>query len=720
MNNDILIKDSEAYNQIFEYSQGYLILVDTKGKVLDLNMNFLTDLRYTKNEIIGKNIGDFIPQEDKKKSLLNISKIISQKNVSYLHIKTKTKDNNFLDVRTSGRGSSVYDKNNNIIGVLVYALNITEVIKSKEKYQLLSDNIKEGIYSADSRGRFVNVNKAMTDIFGYSEKELIGMQAWELADKSIQESVRRKIIKKIINRDSSPLQVKCVRKDKKEIFVEVSVEKVLEKGRAFGVVFDVTDKKKVQEGKLKTQTKYKNLFESIADGIWVIDSKFNIVDANDKISEILGYTKEEMIGSSIFNYYNNLKSVKESVTKNLLETLKGEGVYVEREFVTKLGDIIDVSISTKKIDREENLIIESIRNISEIKDLKKKVKKLDKNLLNNLTNNEKKVFYAISVFPEYSDIEISKKTSIKRSTVTSIKNRLKKERYFKILRIPSLSLLRCNILSISRHTFNRDSKNSYDNNINENNYPNIIYHLSTKNYSVAVSVLKDLSDLRGNALKYSLQDSSNSHIDDFKYIYFQKDSLSLFNFFNYSKILKNIFNIKDDFELNNNMVNQNSNIKLNDKDKKIVLHLVKYPDATDTEIASMSKVSRITVSKLKRKLLSEGYLRTVIVPNFTKILVDPLFIMTHFLLSSEKNIKIINSYKRTNFMGILGKDDLIDFSIYESYSDYNKSINNFLYKSKIEKELIKDIQPLILPLNSVNIENLDFSKITEKSLKENY
>ena len=51
---------------------------------------------------------------------------------------------------------------------------------SREKFRSYVDHAPEGIFVADETGRYVEVNRAASDITGYSEEELLSMSIWDL------------------------------------------------------------------------------------------------------------------------------------------------------------------------------------------------------------------------------------------------------------------------------------------------------------------------------------------------------------------------------------------------------------------------------------------------------------------------------------------------------------------------------------------------------------
>ncbi|MEM2899573.1 MAG: hypothetical protein QXT63_02170 [Thermoplasmata archaeon] len=65
-----------------------------------------------------------------------------------------------------------------------------------------------------------------------------------------------------------------------------------------------------------------------------------------------------------------------------------------------------------------------------------------------LSKNEKLTLYGLVKYPDYNDREIAEKIGLKMSTVTAIKNRLKKNNVFSTIRVPLLQNLGCEMLEV--------------------------------------------------------------------------------------------------------------------------------------------------------------------------------------------------------------------------------------------------------------------------------
>ncbi len=117
-----------------------------------------------------------------------------------------------------------------------------------------------------------------------------------------------------------------------------------------GSVIDITDRK-ISELKLKeSEEKYRNLVEDAQEGVWALDEKENTIFANPKICEMLGYTKNEMMGKNLHLFIPD--SMKERIKGNRKKREKGIKETYDLELIKKDGTSIYTNIKAAPIMSE--------------------------------------------------------------------------------------------------------------------------------------------------------------------------------------------------------------------------------------------------------------------------------------------------------------------------------------------------------------------------------
>jgi PAS domain S-box-containing protein len=130
-------------------------------------------------------------------------------------------------------------------------------------------------------------------------------------------------------------------------------------------------------GEIKqSEEKYRTVVEGALDGVCVLEGNYRFKYANERLAEILGYTREELIGMDLRNLLN--VASQKLVVDRYVRTQRGEEVAPRYEFnfIRKDGEIRNVEISSNIVkDSQENMNV-----ISFIKDITEK-KKMEEQLL---------------------------------------------------------------------------------------------------------------------------------------------------------------------------------------------------------------------------------------------------------------------------------------------------------------------------------------------------
>jgi len=133
--------------------------------------------------------------------------------------------------------------------------------------------------------------------------------------------------------------------------------------------------KKSEELLSAAEKKYRELYESSPDLYCTTDREGTILDCNKSYSKRLGYTKEEVIGTPIFNYAVDIKGIK-----NSFDVWKEAGNVISDEIwlMARDGTAFPTLFSANNLYDENTDLIGSniiIKDISEIYEARKKIER---------------------------------------------------------------------------------------------------------------------------------------------------------------------------------------------------------------------------------------------------------------------------------------------------------------------------------------------------------
>jgi DNA-binding MarR family transcriptional regulator len=253
---------------------------------------------------------------------------------------------------------------------------------------------------------------------------------------------------------------------------------------------------------------------------------------------------------------------------------------------------------------------------------------LDTMIHGRLNKNEKLVLYGLIKYPLYNDRELSDKIRLKMTTVTAIKNRLKKNNYYYTARIPVLQNLGCELLMASFMNFNalksdKDLIKVHKNNL-ENDCPEVVYSSMEADAGFYLGIGKNYSEMHSAIESVERVYRENDFIENKSpsYFFFPFEYSKIQNFFDFAPIIKHTFGVSikgDDDDMMPAEIPKTDITKLSNVEKRVLYGLIKYPDIPDSKIAENIAVTRQVVSKLKKSFEVDGLLKTLRIPNLRKL-----------------------------------------------------------------------------------------------------
>lgn len=114
-----------------------------------------------------------------------------------------------------------------------------------------------------------------------------------------------------------------------------------------GTAEDITARKDTEQSLRESESRYRTLMEQASDGIHTYDFEGNFIDANTKLCEMLGYTREELLR---LNVRDLIPAQDLEAAPLRFESLRaGETVVSERVVRCKDGTLLPVEISGKML-----------------------------------------------------------------------------------------------------------------------------------------------------------------------------------------------------------------------------------------------------------------------------------------------------------------------------------------------------------------------------------
>ena len=250
---------------------------------------------YSKEDLIGKNILDFIHPDDREKAVHRINeRRTGDRSTKSLEIRLLRKDFTYAHLEDKSRGSETFS----IDAEGIYSSGKSEIKKffagtqgiardiferkmaqdalrdSEELNRNLLELLPEAIF-VHQEGKIVYINSAGAAIFAAKHpSDLIGKPISSLIPRSYHKIVRSRVDKIYREREILPCkELKYKRLDKKVIDVEATGTSIDYKGKqgVLSVIRDITKRKKAEERLKESDEYHRSLFESSPTALYLQD-----------------------------------------------------------------------------------------------------------------------------------------------------------------------------------------------------------------------------------------------------------------------------------------------------------------------------------------------------------------------------------------------------------------------------------------------------------------
>jgi PAS domain S-box-containing protein len=367
-----LRESEEKYRNIVETTNEGISLNDGKGLLTYVNNKMAKMLGYYVDEIIGKNILDFVVDIDDSVVTNSVQKQL-QDDVQSYDFKLLRKDGSPLWVFVNIK--SFFDHNGKFIGSLNMFTDVNErklaeekIHESEEKYRNIVETANEGIVVINKEATITFANKRMEEMLGYDCQQCTGKQIWDFLSEESKAIVKLKLENRWLGKEDS-YELKLIKKDGNLLWVLVNSKGLFDKNGDYlstlCMVTDITKRKEAEQTlanfeiarEKEIHHRIKNNFQIVSSLLDIQTNKFScrndikeleVIDAFKECQSrviTMALIHEELYrGSRLENI--NFSEYIEKLSENLLVTyrLGNKDIKINRDLENDIFLDIDTAI----------------------------------------------------------------------------------------------------------------------------------------------------------------------------------------------------------------------------------------------------------------------------------------------------------------------------------------------------------------------------------------
>lgn len=260
-----------------------------------------------------------------------------------------------------------------------------ETDRNDARFELAFETANIAICLMDLDGRFAVVNEEMCRMYGYTKEEFGNMTSEDTTHPEDLDVSRRFIQRASSGEiDHERFTKRCIHKDGHVIWGDVS-NTVVRGGQGdplyfISFILDITENKKSEIALEESENRLNMVFEAAPDAYYINDYEGVFIDGNRAAEELLGYSREELIGKNFMDTGLLSTDQVEKAIRLFAENIDGRSTGPDQFALNRRdGTKVDVEISTHPVKiGDEDRVLGIARDITERKKLESQLRQAEK------------------------------------------------------------------------------------------------------------------------------------------------------------------------------------------------------------------------------------------------------------------------------------------------------------------------------------------------------
>jgi PAS domain S-box-containing protein len=270
---------------------------DLEGKILQANDAVSQLLGFRKDELLEQSLSRFISPEETREFTAALREVVERGVTRDAVLNPRSASGEVIP--TSLNASALRDSSGNVIGAIGILRDMRELDKARAYAESLIKDAPDPVFVSDLEGKILQANDAVSELLGFRQDEVLEQSLSRfISPEETREFMAA--LDEVVERGVTRNAVLNPRAATGEVIPTSLNASALRDadGKVIGAIGVLRDMRELDKARVYAE----RLIEDAPDPVFVSDLEGKILQANDAVSALLGFRKDEVVEQSLSRF----------------------------------------------------------------------------------------------------------------------------------------------------------------------------------------------------------------------------------------------------------------------------------------------------------------------------------------------------------------------------------------------------------------------------------
>ena len=274
-----------------------VFVADLEGKILQANDAVSHLLGFRQDEVLEQSLSRFISPEETREFTAALREVVERGVTRNVVLSPRSASGEVIP--TSLNASALRDPEGRVIGAIGILRDMRELDKARAYAESLIKNAPDPVFVSDLEGKILQANDAVSQLLGFQPDELIEQSLSRfISPEETREftAALREVVERGVTRNAR-LNPRSASGEVIPTSLNASALRDPD-GRVIGAIGILRDMREQDKARAYAESLIKNA----PDPVFVSDLEGKILQANDEVSQLLGFREDELLEQSLSRF----------------------------------------------------------------------------------------------------------------------------------------------------------------------------------------------------------------------------------------------------------------------------------------------------------------------------------------------------------------------------------------------------------------------------------